>query len=155
MKGESHGCDSGICPFEWHQRIDGQLMRAGGESIGVIDPATEDRIGGIAEAPPANIAHAVAAANTAQRAWRKVNHHRRAELLHEVARRVIADRPVVAEMLTREMGKPYKESFDEVGWSASAIDYYAEIARHETGKVLGSASMANFISRPRIRSGWS
>ena len=35
--------------------------------------------------------------------------------------------------------KPYKESFDEVAWSASAIDYYAEIARHENGKVLGSA----------------
>ena len=26
------------------------------------------------------------------------------------ARRVMADRPLVAEMLTREMGKPYKES---------------------------------------------
>ena len=80
----------------------------------------------------------------AQRAWRKVNHHRRAELLHEVSRRVIADRPLVAEMLTREMGKPYKESFDEVGWSASAIDYYAEMARHENGKVLGPAVDGQF-----------
>ena len=79
----------------------------------------------------------MAAANAAQRAWRSVNYHRRAELLHEVARQVMADRPLVAEMLTREMGKPYKESFDEVGWSVSAIDYYAEIARHEAGKVLG------------------
>ena len=42
------------------------------------------------------------------------------------------------------MGKPYKESFDEVGWSASAIDYYAEIARHENGKVLGSAVDGQF-----------
>ena len=57
---------------------------------------------------------------------------------------MIADRPLVAEMLTREMGKPYKESFDEVGWSASAIDYYAEIARHENGKVLGSAVDGQF-----------
>ena len=60
-------------------------------------------------------------------------------MLHEVARQVMAARALVAEMLTREMGKPYKESFDEVAWSASAIDYYAEIARHENGKVLGSA----------------
>ena len=35
-------------------------------------------------------------------------------MLHEVARRVLADRPLVAEMLTREMGKPFKESADEV-----------------------------------------
>jgi acyl-CoA reductase-like NAD-dependent aldehyde dehydrogenase len=119
----------------------------------VIDPATEERIGEIADATPAeDVTQAVAAANAAQRAWRKVNHHRRAELLHEVARRVMADRALVAEMLTREMGKPYKESCDEVAWSASAIDYYAEIARHENGKVLGPRWTANFTSRPRIRS---
>lgn len=119
-------------------------MRAAEASISVIDPATEERIGEIAEATPAEIAQAVAVANTAQRAWRKVNYHRRAELLHEVSRRVMADRPLVAEMLTREMGKPYKESFDEVGWSASAIDYYAEIARHESGKVLGATVDGQF-----------
>ena len=105
----------------------------------VWDPATEERVGQIADATAVDIDQAVAAADAAQRAWRKVNHHRRAELLHEVSRRVLAARPLVAEMLTREMGKPYKESFDEVAWSASAIDYYAEIARHENGKVLGSA----------------
>ncbi len=105
----------------------------------VWDPATEERVGQIADATAVDIDQAVAAADAAQRAWRKVNHHRRAELLHEVSRRVLAARPLVAEMLTREMGKPYKESFDEVAWSASAIDYYAEIARHENGRVLGSA----------------
>src|SRR5260370_19010660 len=65
-------------------------------------------------------------------------------MLNELSRRVMAARPLVAEMLTREMGKPYKESFDEVAWSASAIDYYAEIARHENGKVLGSAVDGQF-----------
>ena len=128
-----------------HQLIDGQLVRSSGSaSIDVTDPATEQRIGQIADATAADIDQAVAAANAAQRRWRTVNHHRRAELLHEVSRRVMKDRPLVAEMLTREMGKPYKESFDEVAWSASAIDYYAEIARHENGKVLGSAVDGQF-----------
>ena len=49
-------------------------------------------------------------------------------------------RALIAEMLTREMGKPYKESADEVTWSASATDYYAEIARHELGRVSGPRS---------------
>ncbi len=128
-----------------HQRIAGQLVRAAGAgAIEVIDPATELRIGEIVEATAADIAQAVSVANLAQRVWRGVNYHRRAELLHEVSRRVMADRPRVAEMLTREMGKPYKESFDEVAWSASAIDYYAEIARHECGKVLGAAVDGQF-----------
>jgi acyl-CoA reductase-like NAD-dependent aldehyde dehydrogenase len=128
-----------------YQRIGGRLVHSnGGAVLDVCDPATEQRIGEIADASPADIDQAVAAANAAQRGWRSVNHHRRAELLHEVSRRVMADRPLVAEMLTREMGKPYKESFDEVAWSASAIDYYAEIARHENGKVLGSAVDGQF-----------
>jgi acyl-CoA reductase-like NAD-dependent aldehyde dehydrogenase len=128
-----------------HQRIAGRLVHSSGSSaISVWDPATEERIGQIADASAVDIDQAVAAAHAAQRGWRNVNHHRRAELLHEVSRRVMAARPLVAEMLTREMGKPYKESFDEVAWSASAIDYYAEIARHENGKVLGSAVDGQF-----------
>jgi acyl-CoA reductase-like NAD-dependent aldehyde dehydrogenase len=127
------------------QWINGQLVSASaGASFAVIDPATEEQIGEIAEATPEDIGLAINVANQAQRGWRKVNHHRRAELLHEVARRVMADRPLVAEMLTREMGKPFKESADEVSWSASAIDYYAEIARHENGKVLGPAVDGQF-----------
>ena len=102
------------------QRIAGRLVPSSGEScISVSDPATEERIGQIADATAADVDQAVAAANAAQRRWRTVNHHRRAEMLHEVARQVMAARPLVAEMLTREMGKPYKESFDEVAWSAS------------------------------------
>src|ERR1700683_4662790 len=75
-----------------HQRIAGRLVRASGAaSIGVVDPATEERIGEIADPTPAEIAEAVTSANAAQRAWRRVNYHRRAELLHEVSRRGLAD----------------------------------------------------------------
>src|SRR5271170_5075733 len=139
------GAKAAFTNLSGYQRIAGQLVQSsGGAAIDVWDPATEERLGQIADATSADIDQAVAAANSAQRGWRNVNHHRRAELLHEVSRNVMADRPLVAEMLTREMGKTYKESFDEVGWSASAIDYYAEIARHENGKVLGSAVDGQF-----------
>ena len=47
-------------------------------------------------------------------------------------------RAELAELLTREMGKPYKESADEVDW-AITLDYYAEIRRHDVGHVLGPA----------------
>ena len=118
--------------------IAGERVRGtGGERQRVIDPATEEAIGEIVEATPAEVEHAIRTANAAQRAWRKVNYHRRAELLHEAAHAMRAARPVVAELLTREMGKPFKESADEVTWASTATDYYAEVARHEAGKVLG------------------
>ncbi len=121
-----------------HHRIGGTLQRAAGISVlDVIDPATEDRVGSIVEATPEEIAQAIATANEAQRSWRLVNYHRRAELLHEASRRMIQGRALVAEMLTREMGKPFKESADEVTWGTTATDYYAEIARHDNGRVLG------------------
>ena len=120
-----------------HQ-IDGEQVRgAGAARTPVIDPATEEVIGEILEATPAEVDAAVKVANAAQKRWNKVNYHRRAELLHEAAQAMRQARPVIAEMLTREMGKPYKESADEVAWSATATDYYAEIASHEAGKLLG------------------
>jgi len=120
-----------------HQ-IDGELVRGTGDArVRVIDPATEEVIGELLEATPAEVERAVRAANVAQKRWHKVNYHRRSELLHEAAHAMRAARATVAEMLTREMGKPYKESADEVIWSATATDYYAEISRHEAGKVLG------------------
>ena len=103
----------------------------------VIDPATTDRIGEIVDATTGEVDRAVEIANVAQRKWRKVNYHRRSELLHGAAHAMKRIRPLVAEMLTREMGKPYKESVDEVTWSATATDYYAEVSRHEAGRVLG------------------
>ena len=121
-----------------HHLIGGERVAGGGDArSAVVDPATEVRIAEIVDATPAEIEGAIAAANAAQRKWHAVNYHRRAELLHEAAHRMRETKPLVAEMLTREMGKPYKESADEVLWSASATDYYAEIARHEAGRVHG------------------
>ena len=119
-------------------RIDGELVAARGtESFELADPATEARIGHFVSAGDAEVDAAVAVANAAQLEWRKVNALTRAELLHDAARRMRDARPLVAEMLTREMGKPFKESTDEVNWSVLALDYYAEVGRHDNGRVLG------------------
>src|SRR5262245_16747254 len=125
--------------------IGGEFRKSQASAVlDVGDPATEDKIGEIADTPEAEVAAAIAAANKAQKAWDKKNTLTCAELLHEVAHKMRALKPVLAEMLTREMGKPYKESADEVEWSATAVDYYAEVARHEAGRVLGPATDGQF-----------
>jgi acyl-CoA reductase-like NAD-dependent aldehyde dehydrogenase len=120
--------------------IDGDFrLSTSADRFDVIDPATEDVIGQFPDTTEAEVDEAIAIANKVQKEWKKVNALTRAEIMHEVATDMRKLRGVVGEMTTREMGKPYKETTDEIDWSASAVDYYAEVSRHENGKVLGPA----------------
>jgi betaine-aldehyde dehydrogenase len=120
--------------------INGEFREsAATDGLDVIDPATEEIIGRMPFAAGAEVDEAIAVANRSQKAWSKVNALARAELMHKIATNMRESRGILGEMLTREMGKPYKETTDEVDWSASAIDYYAEVARHDYGKVVGPA----------------
>lgn len=112
--------------------------------IDVIDPATEAKLGEIPETTEAEMDDAIAAANKAQKAWNERSPLDRAHVLHDVANKMAGMTHQFAEALTREMGKPYKESADEVHWSVHNIRYYAEMGRSEIGKVLGSAVEGQF-----------
>src|ERR687889_1939810 len=57
-------------------------------------------------------------------------------MLHEVATRLRAHTDELAELMTLEGGKPLIENSDEVGWTAAAFDYYAEIGRDSAGRVI-------------------
>lgn len=109
------------------------------DGLDVIDPATEEVIGRMPFTTAAEVDEAIAVANSTQKAWNKVNALTRAELLHQVATRMRELNAIMGEMLTREMGKTYKETTDEIEWAATSIDYYAEVARHDYGKVVGPA----------------
>lgn len=120
--------------------IDGEFRRSvATDGLDVIDPATEVVIAEIAETTTDEIDAAVSAGHVAQRAWWALSGLERAEVMHEIANDLVTRKHVLAETLTREMGKPYKESADEVAWSMSAIRYYAEIGRNDMGRVLGNA----------------
>jgi len=118
--------------------IDGaERKSAASDGFTVIDPAFETSNGEVPNATMDEVNESVRAANRAQKVWAKTNGLTRAEALHEVARKLRAMQHDLAEAMTREMGKPYKESFDEVEWAALAFDYYAEIGRHDHGRIVG------------------
>jgi len=120
--------------------INGEFREsAATDGLDILDPATEETIGYMPLTSRAEVEEAIAIANQSQKAWNKVNALSRAELMHQVAAKMRVSRALLGEMLTREMGKPYKETTDEVDWAATAVDYYAEVARHDYGKVLGPA----------------
>ncbi|MDY0870889.1 aldehyde dehydrogenase family protein [Dongia rigui] len=110
----------------------------------VVDPATEEVLGRIADATDAEVDQAIDLANKARKTWWRQDSRARAVTLHDIAATIRRDKALYAEALTREEGKPFKEAVDEVSWCATAIDYYAELARHETGRVAGTTVPGQF-----------
>jgi betaine-aldehyde dehydrogenase len=109
-----------------------------GETFEVQDPATEEIIDQVPMGNEEDARVAIAAANEAFKSWRKTTAHEKAELLHEVARKLRTGTEDLAMLLTREGGKPLIENRDEMGWSAACFDYYAELQRNTRGRVIPS-----------------
>jgi betaine-aldehyde dehydrogenase len=122
-----------------HLYLDNEWVESGGTRHPVIDPASEQTISHFADATAEEVDRAVASANRAQKQWWALSALDRANALHTVAEKLIAHAPAIGECLTREMGKPYRESNWEGGASAGAFRYYAELARHDQGRVSGPA----------------
>ena len=70
--------------------------------------------------------------------WRRTPAGERGELLHGVAAWLREHTDELGRLMTLEGGKPLVENTDEVGWTASAFSYYAELGRHERGRVIPS-----------------
>ncbi|GIK98686.1 MAG: aldehyde dehydrogenase [Alphaproteobacteria bacterium] len=110
----------------------------------VIEPATEEVLGYVADATDAEVDQAIEIANRARKLWWAQDPRSRAVTLHDIAATIRRDKALYAECLTREEGKPFKEAVDEVSWCATAIDYYAELARHDTGRIAGATVPGQF-----------
>jgi betaine-aldehyde dehydrogenase len=118
--------------------IRGEQVAGEGEALAVENPTTEETVASVGAASPEQLDAAVAAAREASRAWAATPAVERAELLHEVAARMRAATDELARAMTLEGGKPLIENSDEVGWTAAAFDYYAEMGRNFAGRVIPS-----------------
>ena len=77
-----------------------------GKGREVIDPATGETIGLVREQTVKDLEVAVAAAKKAQPAWAALGHAKRSELLNAAADRIDAEAEALAQLLSREQGKP-------------------------------------------------
>jgi acyl-CoA reductase-like NAD-dependent aldehyde dehydrogenase len=119
--------------------INGEFVTGSAEgAIEVLNPYTEGVLDTVPAGTPADVERAVEAAQTAYGEWRWIPAVERADLLHEIARRLRQGEESLARQLTLEGGKPLVENLDEVGWTAACFDYYAEIGRHSRGRVIPS-----------------
>ena len=109
--------------------------RHGASHFEVHDPATGEPLGTADVASEADAAEALDAAVAAAPAWRDTQTEDRATLLRFAAHRIRAQVEPLAELMTRENGKPLGESRGEVLNCARILEWSAEEARRAGGRV--------------------
>lgn len=115
----------------------------GGEWIGeavvpVIDPASKDCVGKVPNLGSEETHNAIAFAANTFPAWSKLTAKERSRVLRNWFDLIMQHQEALAELLTRENGKPLKEAMAEVAYAASYIEYYAEEAKRVYGETIPS-----------------
>jgi succinate-semialdehyde dehydrogenase/glutarate-semialdehyde dehydrogenase len=110
-----------------------------GETIAVLDPATAEQIGAIPAGGAVEADAAVRAARQAQPAWSRRPATNRAGVLKDAACTLRAHADELAELQTRENGKPLADSLGGVMAGIEAIEQYAALGPLHRGRSLVGA----------------
>ncbi|MYC86469.1 MAG: aldehyde dehydrogenase [Acidimicrobiia bacterium] len=105
-------------------------------SIEVIDPATEQVITRLPSAGTEDADRAVAKAKAAFATWRNVAAGDRATILRRVGVAVEEQAVSLAQLESRNVGKPINDALGEVGMVAATFAYYAGSPERLTGKTI-------------------
>jgi lactaldehyde dehydrogenase/glycolaldehyde dehydrogenase len=122
--------------FAGSRYVDGAWSSAGGDPIDVIDPTNERVIARVNSGTEADVEDALATARTAQRDWDRTPAVERGAHVRAIASLLAEHREPLAELLSREVGKPHAEAYGEVGFAESYLRYNAEWDRRLEGEIL-------------------
>ena len=110
---------------------------AGGETMEVLNPATGDVIAEVPAATAADVDRAVQAAKKALVEWRETTPGERAEALLKLADAIDEHTEELAELESRNVGKPLSYARDEMPVCADNFRFFAGAARVLEGKSAG------------------
>ena len=118
--------------------IDGAWVEAiSAKYFDVFDPATGDVLARVPDGGPEDVDHAVAAARRAfEGGWRDATAQERGRVLFRLAEAVRREAPRLAELETRNSGKPIVESEFDMADVATCFEYYGGLATKLHGEVL-------------------
>ncbi|WP_199240935.1 aldehyde dehydrogenase family protein [Naasia lichenicola] len=106
-----------------------------GATLEVRDPASGELVGTTAVASARDVDAAVTAAIPAQREWAALGAAGRASIMHRGATLIRERIDAIADVLTREQGKPVPDSVKEIAFAADVLDYYAEEGLRVSGSI--------------------
>jgi succinate-semialdehyde dehydrogenase/glutarate-semialdehyde dehydrogenase len=123
--------------FRQQAYIDGAWVGAdSGAVVAVVDPADGEQVGSVPDMGAAETARAIAAAELALPAWRRLLAKDRAVILRRWYDLIVASADELALMMTTEQGKPLAEAKGEVLYAASFVEWFAEEARRTNGDII-------------------
>ncbi len=114
--------------------INGEWVKTA-RTFPVLNPATLEKIADVSECGEAETLVAIEAAATAFPLWKSMLAQERAAILHKWKQLIIENKDALAALLTREQGKPLKESLAEIG-NAESVEWSAEEAKRTYGDTI-------------------
>ena len=108
-------------------------------TFAVTNPATGEVIGQMAEGDRSHAVDAIEAAATALPDWSASTAYQRAAILLKAHQLMIASKQSLAELMTREQGKPLKAALNEVQYAADFLLWFAEESKRVYGETIPSA----------------
>ena len=115
---------------------------ASGKTLDVVNPANGAVIGTVAHAGIADLDRALAAAQAGFLAWKKIPANERAATMRKAAGLLRERAASIAQLLTREQGKPFAEARVEVLAGADIIEWFADEGRRVYGRIVPSRNLA-------------
>ncbi|KKK39823.1 aldehyde dehydrogenase [Mesobacillus campisalis] len=110
------------------------------ETIKSINPANKSEIVGyVQNSTKSDLDKAVQAAHQAKKTWRKMGQSARGQLLFKAANILEENLDVIAETMTREMGKTLPEAKGETARGVAILRYYAGEGMRKEGDVIPSS----------------
>ena len=85
-----------------------------------------------------NVLETIDYAHETQKTWKNSSIFLRADILNEIAEKLLEDKDYFGEIIAREAGKPLKEAIDEVVKSAEFFSYFAAEAIRNKGVYMDS-----------------
>ena len=119
--------------------IDGAWVE-GAATFAVADPASGEVLAHVPDLGAAETRRAIDAANAAWPAWRALTAARRSAVLRAWFELILANIDDLAQLITREQGKPLAEARGETAYAASFVEWFAEEGKRVYGDIIPAPS---------------
>ncbi len=121
--------------------VDGEWRDAeGGRTFDVFNPATGELVAAVADASAKDVATMIDGAAAVQERWAATPALERAAIMHRAVAISEERMAHLAEVMTREQGKPLDQSLGELRYGYGFITWFAEEARRILGTTIPAST---------------
>ncbi|KAL1465449.1 hypothetical protein WDU94_005022 [Cyamophila willieti] len=104
----------------------------------VFNPANDELLADVPDMGESEVQKAIDAAKEAFEQWSQTTAKERGAALRKWLKELEGNKQALAEIMTKESGKPLVESLGEVAYANSFVDWFSEEARRTYGEIVPS-----------------